>query len=116
MFPIILTIPSPQDINQWTTPSKIIIPSPNYNSGYRFPTPTEPMPNMQAPSHEAMKKWYSQGMRDANKQHVEMVKRANQVLDERTNSVLVQENDMNADDGHIGFLKGLKMGSQIQTS
>ena len=37
-------------------------PPPNYNSGYRYPTPTEPMPNMQAPSHETMKKWYLQGM------------------------------------------------------
>ena len=73
-------------------------PPPNYNSGYRYPTPTEPMPNMQAPSHETMKKWYLQGMGDANKQHVEMVKRVNQVLDERTNSGLVQENDINADD------------------
>ena len=31
-------------------------PPQNYNSGYRYPTPTEPMPNMQAPSHETLKK------------------------------------------------------------
>ena len=62
------------------------------------------MPNMQAPSHETMKKWYLQGMGDANKQHVEMVKSVNQLLDERKNSGLVHENDMNADDdAYIGF-------------
>ena len=71
-------------------------PAPHHNSGYRY-TPNEPMPNMQAPSHDTMKKWYLQGMGDANKQHAEMVKKVNQVLDERTNPKM-QEHDMDTDD------------------
>ena len=83
-------------------------PAPHHNSGYRY-TPTEPMPNMQAPSHDTMKKWYLQGMGDANKQHAEMVRKVNQVLDERTNPKM-QEHDMDTDDEAYWFFKGTQDG------
>ena len=67
---------------------------------------------MQAPSHDTMKKWYLQGMGDANKQHAEMVKKVNQVLDERTNSGM-QEHDLDTDDEAYWFLKAHKTGFQI---